>query len=145
MAIGAPRTGSGRLLAATAAAGAAALVAAGVSSSRAAASACQPYTAIAHDAAPAPGEPFVGTQTVTIGGETYVDVPAVTTTLTTIDDAHLVPTRTTGVYRLVSHLVVTGGGTGQLGAPGNGELRHPHRRRPFQRGLVPRLTEGSLH
>jgi hypothetical protein len=35
-------------------------------------------------------------------------------TITTIDNAHLIPTGAPGVYRLVSHLVITGGATGQL-------------------------------
>jgi hypothetical protein len=141
MAIGTLRTTGGRRLLATIGAGAATLCVLLTSSAAAPASACQPYRATGHDAAASPGAPFVGTQTVTIGGTTFSDVPAVTTavapltpegssgvlttttthaiglptgTITTIDRARLIPTGTAGVYRLVSHLVVTGGGSGQL-------------------------------
>ncbi len=37
-----------------------------------------------------------------------------TGTITTTDHAELIPTRTAGVYTLVSHLVNTGGATGQV-------------------------------
>ena len=102
---------------------------------------CQPYSATANDAATSPAGPFVGVQNVTIGKTSYGDVPTVTTilapltpqgnsgvlktttshaielpsgTITTTDNAHLIPTQTPGVYKLVSHLVITGGATGQL-------------------------------
>lgn len=85
--------------------------------------------------------PFVGIENITIGNTTYSDVPTVTTilasltpegnscvlttttshaialpsgTITTTDDAHLIATQTPGVYKLVSHLVITGGATGEL-------------------------------
>ena len=88
-----------------------------------------------------PAGPFVGIENITIGSTTYSDVPTVTTilapltpegnsgvlttttshaialpsgTITTTDDAHLIPTRTPGVYKLASHLVITGGATGEL-------------------------------
>jgi hypothetical protein len=131
-----PRAVTGRVLAAMA-------VAVGVATSGAPAPAspCQPYSSTGQDAAASPSDPFIGTQTVTIGKTTYADVPAVTTalapltpegnsgvlttttthaiglptgTITTIDDAHLIPTKTAGVYKLHSHLVVTGGGSGQI-------------------------------
>ncbi len=102
---------------------------------------CQPYSATAQDAATSPAGPFIGIQNVTIGKTSYGDVPTVTTvlapltpqgtsgvlttttshaialpsgTITTTDNAHLIPTQTPGVYKLVSHLVITGGATGQL-------------------------------
>ncbi|HET8527870.1 MAG TPA: hypothetical protein VFL60_03085 [Gaiellaceae bacterium] len=84
-----------------------------------------------------------------IGGTTYPGVPATTTilalltpegssgvlatttshafalpggTITTIDDVHLIPTAEPGVYRLVSHLVVTGGASGQIELQGVANL-----------------------
>ena len=104
-------------------------------------SACQPFAATAQDAASSPAGPFVGIENITIGSTVYPDVPTVTTilapltpkgssrilttttshsialpsgTITTTDDAHLVATQTPGVYKLISHLVITGGATGQL-------------------------------
>jgi hypothetical protein len=106
-----------------------------------AAAACRPYHATANDAATAPAGPFVGVQDVTIGKTHYANVPAVTNvlapltpvgsggvlttttshsialptgTITTIDDATLVPTATPGVYSLVNRLTITGGGSGHL-------------------------------
>jgi hypothetical protein len=35
-------------------------------------------------------------------------------TITTTDSAHLIPTGTPGIYKLVTHMVITGGATGQL-------------------------------
>jgi hypothetical protein len=35
-------------------------------------------------------------------------------TITTTDAAHLIPTGTPGVYRLIEHMVITSGATGQL-------------------------------
>lgn len=102
---------------------------------------CQPYRATASDTATSPAGPFVGTENVRIGNTIYSDVPTVTTilapltpegdsgvlttttshaialpsgTITTTDHAHLIPTQTPGVYKLVSHLVITGGATGEL-------------------------------
>jgi hypothetical protein len=104
-------------------------------------SACQPYKATGRDAAETAAGPYVGTQDVTIGGTTYAGVSAVTTVLapltpqgnsgvlttttshaialptgpiTTTDQATLIPTRTAGVYTLFSHLVITGGATGEV-------------------------------
>lgn len=122
-------------------AGAVALAVPAANASTTLASACQPYSATGHDAATSPAGPYVGAENVTIGKTTYDDVPAVTSilapltaegssgvlttttshaialpsgTITTTDDAHLIPTRTPGVYKLVSHLVVTGGASGEL-------------------------------
>jgi hypothetical protein len=102
---------------------------------------CQPYSATANDAAMSPAGPYVGIQNIRIGNTIYSDVPTVTTilapltpegdsgvlttttshaialpsgTITTTDDAHLIATQTPGVYKLVSHLVITGGATGEL-------------------------------
>ncbi len=88
-----------------------------------------------------PAGPFVGIENITIANTIYSDVPTVTTilapltpegssgvlttttshaiglpsgTITTTDDAHLIPTQTPGVYKLVSHLVISGGATGEL-------------------------------
>lgn len=104
-------------------------------------SACQPFSATAQDAASSPAGPFVGIENITLGGTVYPAVPTVTTvlspltpegssgvlstttshsiglpsgTITTTDNAHLVPTQTPGVYKLINHLVITGGATGQL-------------------------------
>jgi hypothetical protein len=125
------------------AAAAAALVTAGSAGPAfgSAASTCQSYTATAQDAAASPAGPFTGIENITLGKTTYSSVPVVTSilapltpegnsgvlttttshaialptgTITTTDDAHLIPTQTRGVYRLVSHLVITGGGSGQL-------------------------------
>ena len=123
------------------AAATAALAFAAASASPTFASTCQPYFATGHDAATSPAGPFVGVQDVTIGGTTYSNVPAVTTilapltpegdsgvlttvtshaislpmgTITTTDTVHLIPTGTPGVYKLVTHMVITGGATGQL-------------------------------
>jgi hypothetical protein len=105
------------------------------------ASRCQPYSATANDTATSPAGPFIGIQDVTIAKALYSNVPTVTNvlaplspegasdvlttttshtialpggTITTTDDAHLIPTSTPGVYKLVSHLVITSGATGQL-------------------------------
>jgi hypothetical protein len=102
---------------------------------------CQPYRATANDVATSPAGPYVGIENITIGNTVYTDVPTVTTilapltpqgdssvlttttshmialpsaTITTTDHAHLIPTQTPGVYKLVSHLVITGGATGEL-------------------------------
>jgi hypothetical protein len=104
-------------------------------------STCQPYRATGHDTATSPAGPYVGFDTITIGKTTYKNVPAVTTiiapltpegdsgvlttrtrhtialptgTITTEDNVHLIPTQTSGVYKLVSHLMVTSGATGQI-------------------------------
>src|SRR5262245_36474792 len=120
------------------------LVVAGASASSALgeqASRCWPYSATANDTATSPAGPFVGIENVTIGRKMYGDVPTVTSilapltpagdsgvlttttshrialssgTITTTDHAHLIPTSTAGVYNLVSHLVITGGATGEL-------------------------------
>lgn len=110
---------------------------------------CQPYSATGHDAASSPAGPFVGVQDVTIGKTHYANVPAVTNilapltavgnggvlktttahsialpigTITTTDDATLIPTATPGVYTLVSRLTVTGGATGHLVVVGTANL-----------------------
>lgn len=110
-------------------------------SSPALAATCQQYRAISHDAAASPAGPFVGTGDITIGKTTYNDVYSVTNilaplrpagdsgvlftttshtislptgTITTLDDARLIPTQEPGVYRLVTHLVITDGATGEL-------------------------------
>lgn len=102
---------------------------------------CQPYSATANDAATSAAGPFIGIENITIGSTIYSDVPTVTTilapltpegdsgvlttttshaialpsgTITTTDDAHLIATQTPGLYKLVSHLVITGGATGEL-------------------------------
>jgi hypothetical protein len=122
-------------------AGAAALAVPAGGVSPALAATCQPYSATAHDAAASPAGPFVGTADVTIGNVTYSDVPSVTNvlaplspagnsgvlftttshtislptgTITTTDDARLIPTQEPEVYRLVTHLVITSGATGEL-------------------------------
>jgi hypothetical protein len=111
------------------------------SASPAIAATCQPYLATGHDTATSPAGPFVGVQDITLGGTMYTEVPAVTSilapltaeghsgvlttttshaislpigTITTTDAAHLIPTGTPGVYKLVEHMVITGGATGQL-------------------------------
>jgi hypothetical protein len=131
---------------------------------------CQPYSATANDAATSPAGPFVGIENITLGNTTYSDVPTVTTilapltpegnsgvlttttshaialpsgTITTTDDAHLIPTQTPGVYKLVSHLVITGGATGELELQGTlnlGTLSAGNRRR---HRLRTRLTPGT--
>ena len=105
------------------------------------ASTCQPYYATGHDTATSLAGPFVGVEDVSIGGTTYSNVPAVTSivapltaegasgvlttttshaislpsgTIVTTDDAQLIPSGTPGVYKLVAHMVITGGATGQL-------------------------------
>jgi len=105
------------------------------------ASMCQLYRATGHDTATSPAGPYVGFDNVTIGRTSYPNVPAVTSitapltpqgdsgvlttktshtialptgTITTTDNVHLIPTKTSGLYRLVSHLVITSGATGQL-------------------------------
>ena len=35
-------------------------------------------------------------------------------TITTLDNVHLIPTDTPGVYKLVSHLAINGGATGEI-------------------------------
>ena len=104
-------------------------------------SACEPFSATAHDAATSPAGPYVGVENVTVGKMTYAEVPAVTTilapltpegesgvlttttshaialpsaTLTTIDRVRLIPTGRAAVYRLVAHLAIVGGATGEL-------------------------------
>ena len=105
------------------------------------ASMCQPYSATGQDTATSPAGPYVGLDNITIGTTTYSNIPTViaivapltpqgdsgvlatttthaialpTGTITTTDNVHLIPTQTPGVYRLVSHLVITSGATGQL-------------------------------
>jgi hypothetical protein len=105
------------------------------------ASTCQPYSATGHDAASSPAGPYVGVEDITIGGTSYENVPAVTSiiaplspegdsgvlttttshtialpsgTITTTDNVHLIPSSTPGVYKLVSHLAVDGGASGQI-------------------------------
>jgi hypothetical protein len=119
----------------------AAAVALAVAAPPALASGCQRYTATGRDAATSPAGPYVGTQDVTMGSTSYSDVPAVTSilaplgpagdsgvlttttshaislpsgTITTADSAQLIPTSVVGVYKLVAHLVIVGGATGQL-------------------------------
>jgi hypothetical protein len=102
---------------------------------------CQPYRATGHDTATSPAGPYVGFDNITIGKTTYSNVPAVTDiiapltpdrdsgvlttrtrhtialptgTITTTDNVHLIPTQTSGVYKLVSHLVITSGATGEI-------------------------------
>ena len=126
---------------ACAAAALALAVPAAAAASSAQASRCQPFSATGHDAATSPAGPYVGVQDVTIGGVSYSDVPAVTSvvaplipegssgvlstttthaislpsgTITTTDKVHLIPTGTPGGYRLVSHMVVDGGGQIEL-------------------------------
>src|SRR6185437_9255444 len=104
------------------------LVAAGTSLTPALAdnaSRCQPYSATANDMATSPAGPFIGIQNVTIAKTLYSNVPTVTSvlaplspeggsgvlmtttshtialplgTITTTDNAHLIPTSTPGVY-----------------------------------------------
>jgi len=127
------------VLALTAAAGALALQIGAASPALAAT--CQPYSATGHDTAGSLAGPYVGVENITIGSTCYGSVPAVTTiiaplsaegdsgvlttttshtislpsrTITTIDNVHLIPTDNPGVYKLVSHLVVNGGATGQI-------------------------------
>jgi hypothetical protein len=127
------------LLALTAAAVGLAVPAA--AASPALASSCQRYSATGHDAATSPAGPYVGVQDVTLGSTSYSNVPAVTSvvapltpegnsgvlstttshtislpsgTISTTDDVHLIPTGSSGVYKLVSHLVINGGGTGEI-------------------------------
>jgi hypothetical protein len=106
------------------------------------ASTCQPYSATGRDAASSPAGPYVGFENITIGSTSYANVPAVTSilaplttrgdsgvlttttshaislpsgTITTIDDVHLIPTDAPGIYKLVSHMVISGGATtGQI-------------------------------
>jgi hypothetical protein len=105
------------------------------------ASACQRYAATGQDTATAPAGPYVGVENVTIGSTSYSNVPAVTSilapltpegdsgvlttttshtislpsgTITTLDNVHLIPTGIPGVYKLVSHLAINGGATGQI-------------------------------
>jgi hypothetical protein len=103
---------------------------------------CQPFTATAHTEATSQAGPFAGTADVVVGGTSYSGVPVVTSVLaplteaggsgvyftstshsialpgagaiTTIDDARLIATQDPGVFRLVSHLRVTSGASGQL-------------------------------
>jgi hypothetical protein len=105
------------------------------------ASMCQLYRATGHDTATSPAGPYVGFDNVTIGRTNYNNVPAVTSiiapltpqgdsgvlttrtshtialptgTITTTDKVLLIPTQTSGLYTLISHLVITSGATGQL-------------------------------
>jgi hypothetical protein len=132
------------LLALAAAAGALAVPAG--AASPALASTCQPYSATGHDVASSPAGPYVGVENITIGSTSYGNVPAVTSiiapltpegdsgvlttttshtislpsgTITTIDNVHLIPTDTPGVDKLLSHLAVTGGATGQIQLQGS--------------------------
>ena len=103
---------------------------------------CQPFAATAHTEAMSPAGPFTGTAEVVVGGTSYSGVPVVTSVLTplsaagdsgvsftttshaialpgvgvitTADDARLIGTQDPGVFRLVSHVRVTSGATGQL-------------------------------
>jgi hypothetical protein len=43
-------------------------------------------------------------------------------TITSTDDVHLIPTQTPGVYKLVSHLAITGGASGELQLQGTVNL-----------------------
>jgi hypothetical protein len=127
-------------IAVLAAATAFALVAAGAGG--ASAGACQPVSATASDAAASPAGPFVGTADFVIGGVEYPGVPEVTNvlaplvpagnsgvlatttshtltipgigTVTTLDNARLVPTQEPGIYRLSTHAMLVGGATGEL-------------------------------
>jgi len=105
------------------------------------ASMCQLYRATGQDTATSPAGPYVGFENVTIGRTRYSNVPAVTSitapltpqgdsgvlttrtshtialptgTITTTDNVLLIPTPTSGLYTLISHLVITSGATGQL-------------------------------
>lgn len=122
-------------------AGAAGLVIPAAGAAPARAATCQHYSATGHDAAASPAGPYIGTLDVTIGEATYNGVRTVTDvtsafteagnsgvlstttshtislpigTITTTDKVRLIPTQEPGVYRLVSHLVITGGATGEL-------------------------------
>ena len=103
---------------------------------------CQPFTAIAHTEATSLAGPYVGTADLVVGETSYSVVPVVTSILaplteagdsgvyftstshsialpgvgaiTTTDDARLVATQDLGVFRLVTHLRVTSGASGQL-------------------------------
>jgi hypothetical protein len=103
---------------------------------------CQRFTATGHTEATSLAGPFVGTADVVVGGTLYSGVPLVTSILaplrqagdsgvsftstshsfalpgvgviTTTDDARLIATQDPGVFRLVTHLRVTGGASGQL-------------------------------
>jgi hypothetical protein len=103
---------------------------------------CRSVSATASDAATSPAGPFIGTADFTIGGVSYPGVPEVTGvlaplvpagssgvlftttshafaipgygTVTTLDDARLIPTEEPGVYRLITHAVIVGGATGEL-------------------------------
>ena len=104
-------------------------------------SVCQLYRATGQDTATSPAGPYVGQDTITIGRTTYSNVPAVTSitspltpqgdsgvlttttshtialptgTITTNDNVLLIPTKTPGVYTLLSHLVFTSGASGQV-------------------------------
>lgn len=120
-----------------------------VDASPALAATCQLYSATSHDAATSPAGPFVGTGDITIGKVTYTGVESVTNilapltpagdsgvlftttshtislptgTITTLDHARLIPTREPGMYRLVTHLVITDGATGELHLQGTVNL-----------------------
>jgi hypothetical protein len=103
---------------------------------------CQPFSATASDAASSPAGPFIGTADFVIGGVAYPGVPEVTNvlaplvpagdsgvlstttshtltipgigTVTTLDDARLIPTQLPGIYRLSTHAVLVSGATGEL-------------------------------
>jgi hypothetical protein len=120
---------------------ASALAAHGPSVTSLSASTCQPYRATGHDTATSPAGPYVGFENVAIGKTSYSNVPAVTSiiapltpqgdsgvlttrtshtialptgTITTTDNVLLIPMQTSGLYALISHLVITSGATGQL-------------------------------
>ena len=102
---------------------------------------CALYRATGHDTATSPAGPYVGFENVTIGKTSYSNIPTVTSiiaplipqgdsgvlttrtshtialptgTITTTDNVLLIPTQTSGLYTLISHLVITSGATGQL-------------------------------
>lgn len=103
---------------------------------------CTPVTIVGSTQATSPAGPFVGTGTAIVGGTVYPSGPIVTSilapldpagnsgvsftttshaitipglgTIVTTDAARLVPTNQAGVFRLVTHMVVTDGASGQL-------------------------------
>lgn len=103
---------------------------------------CQPFSGTGHTEATSIAGPFVGTADVVVGETSYSGVPVVTSvlapltqagnsgvsftttshaltlpgvgTITTTDDARLISTQEPGVFRLVSHVSVTGGASGEL-------------------------------
>lgn len=103
---------------------------------------CRPVAGTGHTEATSLAGPFVGAADIVIGGTSYSGVPLVTSilaplaqagesgvfftttshsfavpgvgTITTTDDARLIATQDPGVFRLVSHMSVTGGASGEL-------------------------------